>query len=178
MKVMYFPIETCITFWNSAKEWWRDSPCISQHISSLFSPRNHAKATMTAKTPLTEFSGKLGSGIEMYVLRRSYIEEIVENNMGGTELHSGSKYQKASAKVYYLWWEAHCELWKYSSFCSERSGNRSEQTCTQPKPTMVWMKEAEEGELTKKFPRREILAKSTLGRYVSARGKGIWILKF
>lgn len=102
MRVMYFPIQTCITFWSSAKERLRDSPCINQHINSLSPPRNHAKATIIIKTPLTAFSGKPDSRIEMYVSRRSYIEEIMENNMGGIELLSGSTHQKASAKVYFL----------------------------------------------------------------------------
>lgn len=70
-------------------------------MSSL-SPKNHANATMTIKTPLTAFSEKLGREIEMYVLRRSYTEEITENDMGVIELLSGSIYQKASAKVYFL----------------------------------------------------------------------------
>lgn len=75
---------------------------ISQHISSLSPPRNHAKATMTIKTPIPAFAEKLGSEIEMYILRISYTEEIAENNMGVIEVLSGSIYQKASAKVYFL----------------------------------------------------------------------------
>lgn len=56
---------------------------------------------MIIKTSLP-FSGKLGSKIEMHALRTSYIEEIAENNMGVLELLSGSIYQKASAKLYFL----------------------------------------------------------------------------
>lgn len=57
---------------------------------------------MIIRTSLTAFSGKLESKIEMYVLRRSYKEEIVENTMGVIELLSGSIFHKAAPELYFL----------------------------------------------------------------------------
>ena len=66
---------------------------ISLHKTSISPPRNHAKATVIIETSLTAFSGELGSRIEMYVLERSYIEEITENNTGVIELLSSCIFQ-------------------------------------------------------------------------------------
>lgn len=51
---------------------------------------------------LIVFLGKLESKIEMYVLRRSYKEEIVENIMGVIELFSGSIFYKVVLELYFL----------------------------------------------------------------------------
>lgn len=66
---------------------------ISQHITSISPPRNHAKATVIIETSLTAFSGERGSRIEMNVLESSsFIEEITENNTGVIELLRGSTF--------------------------------------------------------------------------------------